>query len=234
LARQIAISDIHGCVETFRKLVTEKLALTRQDALYLLGDYINKGPDSKGVIDFIFELMDAGFKVYCLRGNHEQYLIDGLQYSWEEIAFINRGGRETLDSFGTTNVRDIPSKYIEFISALPYYIEVQDFLLIHAGLNFDLTDPYKDDFSMLNIRNMEVDLSKTGGRRIIHGHVPMSYREIEQDLKVKKDHISIDAGCVYHKINSLNHLVALDIQTQKLYIQRNIESFHGSDEAHHG
>jgi serine/threonine protein phosphatase 1 len=205
LARQIAISDIHGCARTFKKLVLEKVVLDKQDTLFLLGDYINKGPDSKGVLDFIFELKNSGFNVQCLRGNHEQYLIDGLQYSWEEIAFLSRGGKETLESFDAKSIRDIPEKYLDFIRALPYYVELQDNLLIHAGLNFDLADPYKDDFSMLNI------------------HVPMSYTQIERDISNKNDHICLDAGCVYREIKTLKHLVALDINLDKLYIQVNIE-----------
>ena len=67
-------------------------------------------------------------------------------YSWEEIAFLSRGGLETLDSFYAKTIHDIPAVYLEFIQALPFYVELEDYLLIHAGLNFDLTDPYKDDF----------------------------------------------------------------------------------------
>lgn len=223
LARQFAISDIHGCVRTLKKLVLDEIKLSKADTLYLLGDYINKGPDSKGVIDFIFQLKNKGFNLYCLRGNHEQYLIDGLIYSWEEIAFLSRGGRETLSSFGVDAIGDIPNKYLDFIKSLPFYIELEKYILIHAGLNFDLTDPYKDDFSMLNIRKMQVDLEKTGGKNIIHGHVPMTYQDIKGDLDFKKHHISIDAGCVYDHIHALNHLVALEIQSGKLYIQHNIE-----------
>ena len=223
MGRQFAISDIHGCASTFRKLVLEGIQLTKDDNLFLLGDYLNKGPDSKGVFDFIFELIDNGFQVKYLRGNHEQYLIDGLKYPWQEIEFLHHGGFETLDSFGAKTIHDIPKKYLEFITALPFYYEIENYLLIHAGLNFELTDPYKDDFSMLNIRKMSVDLGKTGGRKIIHGHVPMAYQEIENSLHFKDLHISIDAGCVYHHIHSLNHLVALEIQPLKLYIQKNID-----------
>ena len=231
MAKQFAISDIHGCVKTFRKLVLEVIHLSKEDTLYLLGDYINKGPDSKGVIDFIFELRKAGYKLKCLRGNHEQYLIDGLKYSWEEFAFLNRGGRETLQSFGVNNIHQIPEKYLSFISSLPFFFETEKYLLIHAGLNFDLEDPYKDEYSMLNIRDMEIDLKKTGNKKIIHGHVPNSYLDIEnaclpdrQALTFSENHISIDAGCVYPHFYAMNHLVALDLQSGKLYIQKNIDS----------
>jgi len=144
-------------------------------------------------------------------------------YSWEEIAFLSRGGLETLDSFNAKTIHDIPAVYLDFIQALPFYVELENYLLIHAGLNFDLTDPYKDDYSMLNIRKMDVDLGKTGNKRIIHGHVPTAYQDIESSLDFKNHHISIDAGCVYHHIHALNHLVALEIQSGKLYLQQNID-----------
>ena len=223
LARRFAISDIHGCALTFQKLVLEGIALTKEDTLYLLGDYINKGPGSREVLDFIFELRDTGHQLICLRGNHEQYLLDGLQFSWEEIAFLNRGGRETLESFGVDRVTDIPEKYLNFLKALPFYLELENYLLIHAGLNFDLTDPYRDDYSMLNIRKMEVDLNITGNRKIIHGHVPTAYQDIQESLTFSNHHVSIDAGCIYHHIHVLSHLVALDIDTLKLYLQPNID-----------
>jgi serine/threonine protein phosphatase 1 len=223
LARQIAISDIHGCAKTFRKLVLEVIHLSKKDTLFLLGDYINKGPDSKGVLDFIFELEESGYKLKCLRGNHEQYLIDGLIYSWEEIAFQNRGGRETLQSFGVDKVQQIPEKYLKFIQSLQFFCETSNYLLIHAGLNFDLEDPYKDEYSMLNIRKMEVDLKKTGNKKIIHGHVPTSYLDIENALTFHDNHISIDGGCVYSHIRALNHLIALEFKTGLLYIHKNID-----------
>lgn len=228
--RQFAISDIHGCVKTFRKLVLEVIELSKTDNLYLLGDYLNKGPDSKGVFDFIFELQKAGYKLKCLRGNHEQYLVDGLKYSWEEIAFLNRGGRETLESFGVDKIHQIPEKYLNFIKSLPFFFETESYLLIHAGLNFDLEDPFKDDFSMLNIRDMKVDLIKTGNKKIIHGHVPNSYLDIEnaclpdrQALTFHDNHISIDGGCVYSHIHALNHLIALEIKSGKMYLHKNID-----------
>ncbi len=223
MARQFAISDIHGCLKTFRKLVLEVIILSKEDTLFLLGDYINKGTDSRGVLDFIFELQNSGYKLKCLRGNHEQYLIDGLNYSWERIAFLNRGGRETLQSFGVENINEIPEKYLSFIQSLPFFFETENHLLIHAGLNFDLDDPYKDEFSMLNIRRMEVDMKKTGNKNIIHGHVPNSYMDIENALSFHDNHISIDGGCVYSHIHALNHLIALEINSGLLYLHKNID-----------
>jgi len=73
--RQFAIADIHGHLKTFKALLRE-INFTVFDELFLLGDFIDRGPDSKGVIDYIEELKQTGYTVYCLRGNHEQLCLD--------------------------------------------------------------------------------------------------------------------------------------------------------------
>jgi serine/threonine protein phosphatase 1 len=75
MGRRFAATDIHGCLKTFRHLVEIELCLRTTDTLYLLGDYVNKGPNSAGVLDYIVQLQAAGFQVHCLRGNHEQELL---------------------------------------------------------------------------------------------------------------------------------------------------------------
>ena len=223
LARQIAISDIHGCAKTFRKLLHDKVAINREDTLYLLGDYINKGPDACGVIDEIFSLKNAGIEVHCLRGNHEQYLIDALDDSGNEFDFLIRGGMETLESYGITSVFDLPYKHVVFLRSLDFYKELDDYFLVHAGFNFDLPDPFSDKNSMLTLKKMTVDKSRIKHKTILHGHVPTPLNKIKQDITGNPDHISIDAGCVYPYNPELYHLVAMDIDTRKLYIQENID-----------
>ncbi len=223
MGRRIAISDIHGCAATFKKLLHGVLAISRQDTLYLLGDYINKGPKSKEVIDSIFELESSGFTVHCLRGNHEQYLLNALDDDGQEAYFLERGGIETLQSFGRTDIHGIPEKHVNFMINLPYHIYLDNYLLVHAGLNFDVPDPFADYDAMLNIKNMNVDTLITGGRDLIHGHVPTTMTEIIASLTFSNHHISIDGGCVYKHIPGLSHLIALDIDSKKLYIQKNID-----------
>jgi len=223
LGRRIAISDIHGCAKTFKKLTHEVLALSDEDTLYLLGDYINKGPDSRGVLDLIFEYRKSGLRLHCLRGNHEQYLIDALNDPGKEMTFLSRGGVETLSSFGVRTILDIPKIYLDFITDLPLFLYLDNYLMIHAGLNFELEDPFSDEFSMLNIRKMTVFPERIGNRIIIHGHVPATIPEINASLSLQQQHVSIDGGCVYKHIHSLNNLVALDIDSKKLYIQENID-----------
>ena len=78
MPRRFAIADIHGCAQTFNQLL-EKLELEKQDQVYLLGDYIDRGPDSKGVLDAIMNLIAAGYSIRPLLGNHEKLFINAFK-----------------------------------------------------------------------------------------------------------------------------------------------------------
>ncbi len=75
IKRLFAIGDVHGCLHELKNLVEQKLKLRTDDKLVLLGDYIDRGPDSKGVIDYIMTLQKKGFDVVPLKGNHELMLL---------------------------------------------------------------------------------------------------------------------------------------------------------------
>ena len=76
MTRIFVIGDIHGCCNTFKKLLLEKLGIQKPDKIYCVGDYVDRGNDSKGVIDFIINLRGKGYRIYTLRGNHEQMMLD--------------------------------------------------------------------------------------------------------------------------------------------------------------
>ena len=85
--RRLVITDIHGCAKTFAKLL-DKIGLNEDDQLFLLGDYINRGPRSKQVIDHILDLNEDGFNVFPLIGNHEETLLHLLFESPEELQML--------------------------------------------------------------------------------------------------------------------------------------------------
>lgn len=220
MPRKFVITDIHGCAATFRKMVVEELRLKKEDELYLLGDYIDRGIDSKGVFDFIFDLIERGYNIHCLRGNHEEFLIearDNLRVfqGWT----TKNGGDKTLKSFGADTVKNIPEKYFNFIQNLPYYFEVDNFLMVHAGFNFMSHDPFEDKEAMVMIRNFTIDYDFLAGRKIIHGHTPTRLAQIVANVKNPDAvEINLDAGCVYNDVPDLNHLVALELNEWKLYV----------------
>lgn len=223
--RKIVISDIHGCLQTFKALLY-KIMFTKNDELYLLGDYIDRGPDSKGVIDFIWKLQSEGHFVHCLRGNHEQMLLDSFNDPYDQQLWQDHGGLDTMKSFGAKTVDDIPMEYLEWIDRLAYYIEIDQYILVHAGLNFDLPDPLEGKEAMLWIRNWYDRIKKDwlGDRIIVHGHTPTPAFDVYENLQeiTERSTLIIDGGAVYD-IPNLGYLFAFDLQSQKLYAQKNIE-----------
>ena len=86
MKKQWVIPDLHGCSQTLQALITEQIRPSRSDVLYFLGDYIDRGPDSKGVIDYIITLQENEYEVKVLKGNHEDYFLNLC--CWEILLMI--------------------------------------------------------------------------------------------------------------------------------------------------
>jgi serine/threonine protein phosphatase 1 len=222
---QYTISDIHGCAATFKALL-QQINFSKEDELYLLGDYIDRGPDSKGVIDHIWALQASGHQVFCLRGNHEELLINASADMHQKILWAANGGTQTLESFGVTHHLHIPKSYIAWITELPFFFEVGNYILVHAGFNFRISDPFQDKETMLWIRHWYPSLNREWlkERIIIHGHTPMPKTEIEQMHRQLDDFpvLDIDGGCTFVERN-YGWLCALELGTKTLYFERNCD-----------
>ena len=223
--RRFAISDIHGCLQNFKALL-EQIAFSTSDELYILGDYIDRGPDSKGVIDHIWYLQKEGYAVFCLKGNHEDMLLKA-QYSASDLtSWLRNGGKPTLESFGVELVREIPSEYRNWFQDLAYYFEVDHYILVHAGLGFYDKNPLKDKNLMLWIRRWYDDINKKwlGNRIILHGHTPTSALSIRDavDNLHEVPALDIDNGCVYSRAG-LGQLLAFDLGTKELHFHKCID-----------
>jgi serine/threonine protein phosphatase 1 len=223
---KFAISDIHGCRRTFESLL-EGIGLTKSDSLFLLGDYIDRGPDSKGVIDAILQLQKDGYSVRCLRGNHEQMMLDARNDRDELRRWLRAGGIETLDSFGVAEIAHIPEEYLHFLENLEYYIEDEGCILVHAGLGFAGPDPLADRESMLWKRSWYPDIDKKwlGNRVIVHGHTPQTLSQTQAQLAALSDqqYLNIDNGCVYHdrfQSAEMGNLVAFELTRRRLTWQQ--------------
>src|SRR5688500_972031 len=119
-----ALTDIHGCAQTLKALVLEQLKLQKDDELYILGDLVNKGPDSKGVIDFIIHLQKQHYTIQCLRGNHDQMLLRAATKGESALNLSTSEKELVLQSFGIRAFEQLPPKYIAFLKSLPYYLEL--------------------------------------------------------------------------------------------------------------
>ncbi|MCI5082634.1 MAG: serine/threonine protein phosphatase [Saprospiraceae bacterium] len=219
--RKIAISDIHGCSRSFRALL-QQVQLQKTDQLYLLGDYINKGPDSKGVIDLIWQLQNEGHQINCLRGNHEQMFINAYDSpDFNDLAFP-----EFLQSFGIEYEHQAPPAYADWALQLPLYLEVDQYILVHAGLEFSVENPLTDKNGMLWKRYWynDIDYQWLGDRIILHGHTPITQEELlrQQKRLPQVQAMCLDTGCA-HKQPGMGYLSAFDITNNQLYFQAFID-----------
>jgi len=223
-----AISDIHGCFNTFKALL-EQIKLEKTDKLFILGDLIDRGSQSAQVVDHILYLRSTGFDITCLRGNHEDFLLKCLNdvpeylYWW----FVN-GGKITLKSYGNDATADwksaIPKEHIDFYKAMPVIAFYENFVLVHAGLDFSKESPIRDtdEHTMMWERDFICDSSKIQNKTLITGHTPTP---LFPSISVMRDsgHVIIDNGCVFKDARGFGNLVALNLDNMELFHVPNCE-----------
>lgn len=221
-SRRFVIGDIHGCSRTFRHLVTRRIMLTPADTLYLVGDLVDRGPDSKGVLDFVMELNSAGFRVLPIRGNHEEMMIQAGFSKQALSTWLNIGGQPVLESFGVQQLEEIPAGYLDLIRSFPYLRQTEEFIIVHAGVNYEAHQPLADLEALLWSRPYRTDVPLVNGKRIICGHTVVSQAQIRASLSGNL--ILLDNGCVYGPTKpGMGCLTALNLDTLELEFQPNID-----------
>jgi len=237
LGRRLVIADVHGCVDTLKTLVLGKIKLTHQDQLFFLGDLIDRGPSSSGVLDFILALIDENFEVYCLRGNHEQSLLETWNYytqlkSLKDLKSLHKylEQHNTLDLLG--KYAELKFEYRIFFKNLPFYFDLGDFYLVHAGFDMKAKNPLKSFDEMLWTRKffkIKERLPVLEDRRVVIGHTVVSISEIQKRIEEKRQILALDNGCFYGILykneadflekKGLGNLCALDLDTEELIVQ---------------
>ncbi|QKG79847.1 metallophosphoesterase family protein [Tenuifilum thalassicum] len=225
--RTLVIPDIHGCLKTLKLLTEVKLSVNKNDRLFFLGDYIDRGPDSPGVIDYITNLIENGYNITCLKGNHEQMLLDSIKGNYEMNLWLMNSGFATIHQYQNqtfkieTEYGFLPEKHYNFLKSLLPYVEVdKQFLLVHGGFNYEASNPFADENAMLWDRPKDVPSSFMPGYKIIHGHTPRALRSIVEEVKDSNRRIyDLDAGCVYKGlyIAGTGYLTALQLETWTLH-----------------
>jgi serine/threonine protein phosphatase 1 len=231
------IPDVHGCLLTLKSLVETLIRPQAGDRLIFLGDYIDRGPDSKGVIDYVMQLQQMDLQVTTLRGNHEDYLLKVLDESEHKSIrkmmglkgkmhreWLFHGGKEALASFGVKHASGIPEHYIRWISNLDYYVETGKFLIVHAGFNFKQDNIFADKQTMMWSKEWEVDTGKLAGRTIVHGHVPVTLEFIYQCFENSHyGFFALDNGVYMANQPGYGNLTALELGSLELLIQPNLD-----------
>ncbi len=165
--RLFAIGDIHGCSEALRHLDKE-LAFNASDTVVTLGDYVDRGPDSRGVIEFLLELRGR-CRLVSLRGNHEIMMLKARDQRANLSEWLNYRGDTTLDSYGASTFADIPDAHWDFLhSTIPYHETATDFF-VHANACPDISLADQPDY-MLFWEFVGEPSPHVSGRRMICGH----------------------------------------------------------------
>ncbi|QDT69825.1 Serine/threonine-protein phosphatase 1 [Planctomycetes bacterium MalM25] len=131
MPRLLAIGDIHGCSAALRALL-DAAELSDGDRIVTLGDYVDRGPDSCGVIETLLALEAAG-RLIPLLGNHEEMLLGALRGTYSLAAWLQHGGVATLKSYNAKRLDDVPAEHVAFLDrCLPYY-ESEEAIFTHAN-----------------------------------------------------------------------------------------------------
>lgn len=214
--KRLAIGDVHGCHQTLRALL-DKLSLQPEDSVFFLGDYVNKGPSGKKVLDCISELSEY-CQVHALLGNHDKMVLDYLLTKDPDIRrqlSDITAGDEFFELSPTEHAR-----YTQQLSGLHHYFISSDYILVHAGLDFTLSNPFLGKEAMLNIRAFYYDSAKAQNKRILHGHVPHTMDEINERIGRRARRIPLDNGCVYAgERDGLGKLLCYNLDTHELIAQ---------------
>ncbi len=188
------IGDVHGCSEMLKRLV-EKIGWDPgKDRLIFVGDYIDRGENSKGVVDFIVSLQEISPDVTCLIGNHETLFLDYLNGVDRKLFLLN-GGMNTLESYEFHKIENednlLPPSHKKFFNSLESMVELQGYYVVHAGFKPGVPIEKQTLEDMVWIRDSFIYSEHDFGKKVIFGHTPF-YEPFIMDNK-----IGIDTGAVY-------------------------------------
>ena len=214
-----AIGDIHGSLESLERLLDQINPDLTRDGLVFVGDYIDRGPRSKGVVDYIIRLKEQAppGQIICLKGNHEAMFLDFLAGGPGKM-FLFNGGLATLEDYWgddwVAQEREslaLPPDHARFFQDLELYYEIPDYIFVHGGLKpgVPLDEQVEDD--LLWIRGEFITSEADFGRRVIFGHTPF-----KQPL-LMPNKIGIDTGAVYG-----NFLTAVKLPGEEFFFDRQV------------
>ncbi|RLB29322.1 MAG: serine/threonine protein phosphatase [Deltaproteobacteria bacterium] len=206
------IGDIHGCLDMLKGLIDKIEWNPANDRLIFIGDYIDRGENSKGVVDFLLKLKKDSSLIQCLIGNHEQMFLDYLSGVDSQSSLLN-GGLSTLKSYEEVRRSQddalIPSSHLDFYSSLLSMIELEQYCIVHAGFRPNISIEDQDLNDMIWIREEFIYSNYDFGKVVIFGHTPLN------SPLIMKNKIGIDTGAVFG-----NYLTCLELPEEKFHSVR--------------
>ena len=202
---RIAIGDIHGCLKALETML-DIIQPKETDLIVTLGDYVDRGPDSRGVIETLIALKKT-HNLVPLMGNHEIQMIRALETRTDRDRFLSDlcGGQDTLDSYGGS-FEDIPEEHWDFIHTAKLYHELENHILVHAGIEAHLPvdEQHQETYYYQRFHSQQ---PHTSGKKIVCGHT------IQGDTPTDLGYAICIDTCAYGG----GWLTALDIDTGKIW-----------------
>jgi serine/threonine protein phosphatase 1 len=208
MSKIFAIGDIHGCKYHLDRMMAMLDINSENDTLIFIGDYIDRGPDSKGVVDTLLDIKKRIKNAVFLKGNHEQMLLDCINRG-EKKPFMDNGGMKTLSSYDTNEFFPmLPSSHIEFFNTLKTWHMTDGYIFVHAGLRPGIPLERQDTEDLIWIREAFIHSPHNFGKIVVFGHTPISF----STPLIDKDKIGLDTGAVYG-----GKLTCIELTSREVY-----------------
>jgi serine/threonine protein phosphatase 1 len=228
--RLYAIGDIHGCLDQLTAMherIAFEIARDKPDdwRIIHLGDYVDRGPDSNGVLSFLAEARDRDPRNIVLGGNHDVGFLEFLDSPTLHGVFARFGGVGTAASYGveldfsdppsmerghTALLKALPRSHVEFLLSLDFSVEFGDFYFCHAGIKPRVPLNRQDLETLIWIRDEFLDYPHLHPKLIVHGHTPCNEPE------VRANRINLDTGC--YKTGVLTALAVDGLEKQFIVV----------------
>jgi serine/threonine protein phosphatase 1 len=206
MPRTIAIADIHGCSHAFASLL-RAIDPQPDDRIITLGDYVNRGMDSKGVLDMLIDLPKR-CRLIPILGNHDEMMLKAKTSRSAFRHFLEFGGIETLDSYGDSGqISLVPDEHFHFLESCVPYFETETHFFTHGNYDPNLPVDQQDDRTLrwLSLRD-SVPRQHVSGKIAVVGHTP-------QPEVLNLGHlICLDTGCAYG-----GKLTAIDVESGEVW-----------------
>jgi serine/threonine protein phosphatase 1 len=209
-----AVGDIHGrldLLEALLQLIAQGARASesaRQKTLVFVGDYVDRGPDSRGVVERLIRDPLQGFDTHFLKGNHEAILLDFLEEPWRLDHWLMNGGDATMRSYGVDVERlarldapaeiwrnafadALPDAHLRFLRRLKLSVSFGDYLFVHAGVRPGVPLGAQSEADLVWIRAPFLDSDEPFGKIVVHGHTPT------REPVTRPNRIGIDTGAVF-------------------------------------
>ena len=209
-----AVGDIHGRLDLLEAILDRIEVDTRASGhvarrtLVFLGDYVDRGPDSRGVVDRAIGGLPQGFDTHFLKGNHEAILLNFLDDAWSLDNWLLNGGGATMLSYGVDTERlarlgvppeiwrkafaeVLPEAHLRFFKSLKISVSFGDYLFVHAGVRPGVPLGAQSEADLIWIRAPFLDHAGPFDKIVVHGHTP------QKDPVTRPNRIGIDTGAVF-------------------------------------